>query len=120
MKKIKNYLDDGEKREKVLLFSIITGLVILIVLGCILSLLFDFRKTKKMHYEEKSNLDYKVFLKENQFYDTPYLPKDKKYISALINYIDSNFSYTFRSDDNINLKYDYYIDANLKIDDPSG
>lgn len=120
MKKIKNYLDDGEKREKILLFSIITGLVILIVLGCILTLTFDFRKTKTMHYEEKSNLDYKVFLKENQFYDTPYLPKDKKYISALINYIDSNFSYTFRSDDNINLKYDYYIDANLEINDSSG
>ena len=34
MKKIKNYLDDGEKREKILLFSIITGLLILIVLGC--------------------------------------------------------------------------------------
>ena len=49
-----------------------------------------------MHYEEKSNLDYKVYLKENQFYDTPYLPKDKKYISALINYIDSSFSYTFK------------------------
>ena len=120
MKKIRNYLSDGERREEILPFSIILGLVILIVLGCILTFSFAFRKTKKMHYEEKSNLDYKVYLKENQFYDTPYLPKDKKYISALINYIDSSFSYTFKSEENIDLKYSYYIDANLKIDDPSG
>ena len=120
MKKIKNYLSDGEKREEILPFSIIFGLVVLIVLGCILTFSFDFRKTKTMHYEEKSNLDYKVYLKENQFYDTPYLGKDKKYISALIKYIDSSFSYSFKIDENIDVNYNYYIDANLKIDDTTG
>lgn len=120
MKKLKSYLSDGEKREEILPFSIIFGLVVLIILGCILTFSFDFRKTKTMHYEEKSNLDYKVYLKENQFYDTPFLGKDKKYISALIKYIDSSFSYRFKIDENIDVNYNYYIDANLKIDDTTG
>lgn len=120
MKKLKSYLSDGEKREEILPFSIIFGLVVLIILGCILTFSFDFRKIKTMHYEEKSNLDYKVYLKENQFYDTPYLGKDKKYISALIKYIDSSFSYRFKIDENIDVDYNYYIDANLKIDDTTG
>lgn len=73
-----------------------------------------------MHYEENSNLDYKVYLKENEFYDTPYLEKDKKYISALIKYIDSSFYYTFKSEKALNLNYNYFIDAKLSINDPSG
>lgn len=124
MKKLKKYLkkyfSNEGSREELIPLSIILGLVILIILGCVLSISFDFRKTRTMHYEEKSDLDYKVYLKENEFYDTPYLPKDKKYISALINYIDASFAYSFKSEENIDLKYSYYIDAKLKIDYVSG
>lgn len=120
MDKINEYLKNGKNREEVLPLTIVVGLVVLIILSFILSLSFDFKKISKMHYEEKSNLDYRVYLKENEFYETPYLPKDKKYISALIKYIDSDFSYTFSSAEDLDINYTYYIDADLKIDDVSG
>jgi len=120
MKKINEYLENGKHREELLPLTIISGLLVLVILGCMLSFSFDFKKASRLHYEEKSNLDYRVYLKENQFYETPFLSKDKKYISALIKYIDSDFSYSFDSEENLDIKYTYYIDADLKIDDPSG
>lgn len=117
---LKKYFKDKKNREKILPISIIFSIFILIILGLVLMCTFDYKKVNKTHYEERSNLDYQVYLKENQFYDTPYLPKDKKYISALIKYIDSYFSYNFKSEENLNLKYDYYIDAVLKINDTTG
>lgn len=120
MNNLKNYFRIGKNREKLLPLTVIAGIIIFIFLGFLLSFSFYFKKTSKLHYEEKSNLDYRVYLKENQFYDTPYLPKDKQYISALIDYIDADFSYTFDSDDNLDIQYKYYVVADLEINDTSG
>ena len=60
-------------------------------------------------YRETSNVDYKVYLKENSYFDTPYLGEDKVYITSLIDYIDVDFFYNMSFDDNISGKYVYYI-----------
>lgn len=68
-----------------------------------------------LHYNDYSKLDYNVYLKDNQFYDVPFLPKDNVYISTLIDYIDANFNYNFNVVEDISLGYDYYISAKLII-----
>ena len=73
-----------------------------------------------MHYSDSSELDYNVYLKDNDFYTTPYLPKDRAYISTLIDYIDASFNYDFNVTEDINLGYKYYISAKLVIDGSSG
>ena len=42
-------------------------------------------------------MDYKVFLKENNDFETPFLEKDKKYIASLIDHIDIDYKYAFKS-----------------------
>lgn len=60
-------------------------------------------------YEENNDVDYKVYLKENNFFETPYLEKDKIYITSLIDYIDINFTHNLKLDRRVNGKYKYYI-----------
>ena len=64
---------------------------------------------RKMAYEEKSNIDYKVYLHENEFFKEPYLDKGKVYITNLIDYLDINFNYSSNYQEPVNGKIKYYI-----------
>ena len=65
-------------------------------------------------------MDYNVYLKTNEFYKTTFLPKDKNYISTLIDYVDANFNYTFKSAEDFELEYTYYIEADLVVNNNEG
>lgn len=64
-------------------------------------------------FEEKSDIDYKVYLKKNSFFETPYLEKNKTYIASLIDYVLINYKYSFNVSDSINGTYTYYIKGTL-------
>lgn len=72
-----------------------------------------------VNYREKSNLDYKVHLKKNEFYDSEYLGKGMSYVASLIDKITANFNYTFDIDKESNIDFDYDITAQLVISDTS-
>ena len=47
-----------------------------------------------INYKEAGNpIDYKVYLKKNNFFETDYLDEGVTYISSLIDYIDVDFKY---------------------------
>lgn len=73
-----------------------------------------------INYKESGNLDYKVYLKENDFYQTEYLDKDMIYVSSLIDYIDVDLEYNFDISENSNIYFVYSIIGNLTIMDESG
>ena len=73
--------------------------------------------SKNINYNETSNLDYKVYLKENNFYDTNYLGKNKVYIANLIDNIEINFRYNYYIEEPTNVDFNYSIVAKLTIDD---
>lgn len=73
--------------------------------------------SKNINYNETSNLDYKVYLKENNFYDTNYLGKNKVYIANLIDNIEVNFRYNYYIEEPTNVDFNYSIVAKLTIDD---
>ena len=66
MDKIELPLLKGRDREKCIPFAVIVGVIILVVILSITFLSLTFKKDYKLHYSEKSNLDYKVYLKENK------------------------------------------------------
>lgn len=68
-------------------------------------------------YNEKGNADYKVYLKENTYYDQKYLGKDMQYIASLINTINADFKYELDSTEKAKYSYDYKIIGTLKITD---
>ena len=82
---------------------------------------FNNIRTILFNYTEDSNINYKVYLKPNKFFNTPYLDENKTYIASLIDYIDVNFNYTANYSNSLNgeIKYKYKIilSANKKTGD---
>lgn len=71
-------------------------------------------------YSERGSVDYNVFLKENEFYDTDHLGKGQSYVASLIDKIVTNFNYEIDMDtDDVNYRYSYTIKSRLEIIDES-
>ena len=80
-------------------FLFIIG-IILLVMG------FNDKVINNLSYEENNSINYNVYLKKNNFFDTPYLTEDRTYIASLIDYLDINYNY--------NVKYSRPLTGNYK------
>ncbi len=118
--KIELPLLKGKDREKAIPIVVVCGIIGMLLILLIVCLSLTFKREYKLHYSDVSNLDYNVYLKENDFYDMKYLPKDKIYVSSLIDYIDADFDYIFKSDENIGLEYTYYVRASVLVNNSDG
>lgn len=75
-------------------------------------------ESQYVSYDEKSKIDYNVYYKENEFFDSTYLESDKQYIASLIDNIDADFKYEISLDDvDVEYKYTYRIEANVIVRD---
>ena len=75
-------------------------------------------KTVYITYEETSSVDYKVKLKENEFYEEEYLPSGQAYVASLIDGVYADFSYGLRMDTkDVDYEYTYGVEAQLEIVD---
>ena len=61
------------------------------------------------------NIDYKVYLDENDFYDTPYLKKDMAYVASLIDHIYIHYHYEFDITKKSDCDVEHQIKAKLII-----
>lgn len=69
-------------------------------------------------YTENSNVDYKVYLKDNEFFEEEYLGKRQAYVASLIDDIMIDFKYDLNmSSKRVQYKYSYSIDAQLEVFD---
>ena len=92
--------------------------IAVLCLGCFSVLIFVRGVRTKSEYEfvyvDKNNIDYKVYLKENDFYEEDYLEKGSKYIASLIDKIDIGFIHSMSSEDVVSGEAKYYITARLE------
>src|SRR5574344_408108 len=65
------------------------------------------------YYGGNSNIDYKVYLLPNDFYEDKYLGMDKQYTTALIDYIDINMNYLFNGSLKSDIAYSYDVTASI-------
>ena len=80
----------------------------------------SYQRQEYISYSERSNLDYKVNLKSNNYYESNVLNKDMIYVASLIDYIDIYFNYNFDIDDNVNMNFTYNVIGKLSITDDEG
>lgn len=98
----------------------IIAIVLCTILSCVFLMISISHKSKtNLTYKQTSNLDYKVYLKPNNYYNEKYLNKDMQYIASLIDYIKIDFNYNFKMNYNIDYKYSYYIKSNILVTDKS-
>lgn len=76
-----------------------------------------FGKKIDITYNEIGKADYTVYLKNNNFYDNSKLDSGMKYVSSLINTVNTRFNYQFYTDKNIDYSYKYKINSKLIIFD---
>lgn len=69
-------------------------------------------------YTENGSVDYKVYLKENEFFEQNYLGVDRQYIASLIKNVQANFKYNLSSNElNKNYNYVYKIVAETNVEE---
>lgn len=91
-----------------------------LVIFAALSLIFlkkglETKTYSSIYYSERSNLDYKVYLKPNPYFTETYLGKGRQYIANLIDYIDVDFNYDFNASNLMNFQYRYLIKADIVV-----
>lgn len=112
--------DQTNRRRKILCFCV--AVVILFVIALILFVGYvKERKGYLVHYTENSNVDYKVYLKENDFFNDSYLDSNNRYIASLIDYINANFKYQISlNEKNVYFDYTYRIEAEVVVKESTG
>lgn len=102
---------DKSKGKSVVILIVSAIVCILSVLAIIKSfnLFKKVEKTVTYAYNINNKVDYKVYLKENEFIKAEYLSPGETYISGLIDYIDIDFSYLLAGTKSKNIKYSYEV-----------
>lgn len=102
--------------------SIIIGIIVITIIFIValffIKIHFEKNQLEVLHYEDNSDLSYKVWLKENEFYDEQYVEQENQYISNLIENIEADFEYEFKLQENLSYNYDYGITATASVLDP--
>lgn len=102
-------------RNSKLIFLVIYVIVFVSLSVLILYKGFDIIKTKDVVYVNNSSIDYFVYLKENNYFDVPYLNKGEKYIASLIDKVNIKYNYNLSSEDKMNGSYTYNLVATLLV-----
>lgn len=102
------------KRLKIALVAIL--LIIIAIISILLYLAVknpEIREEKvsSLSFSNKTDINYKVFLKPNPLYKIDNLEEDKLYLTSFVNYIKANFQYEFKIDKSADIKGDYEVVA---------
>ena len=98
-----------------LIFNVILFLSLVVTSYIFINKSLVIQEAKNVSYEEHGNTDYKVFLKDNIYYEDKYLDKNMSYIANLIDYISVDYNYKFKADTLFDGEYSYKIRADLEI-----
>lgn len=93
-------------------------IAILILLLCLSTYLIILgkntsNKVSKYNYNLDENVDYKVYLKDNEFFEEKYLDSGKQYTSEIIDYIDIDFDYFYTGSLSADMDYKYDVSATI-------
>lgn len=115
---VNKILEDQVKRKNKIISYVCIIVVLTFVALSFLLLFIENNKPTYVKYTEESNLNYDVYLKENNFFEKDYLSSSKQYIASLIDYIDTKFEYKLKLDkSDINYQYTYKIVAEVYVKD---
>ncbi len=112
-----------KEENKIILKQWVRIFLIIVVLGAIIGSIFmivkalnpeQITKKKLYSYTYKGDMAYKVYLKPNNFFTTPYLDMNKQYISSIVDHIDVDTKYNFESTEDLDFTYNYSIIATVR------
>lgn len=105
------------KRDKIEVSLIIS------IIAFVVAAFFFWNQSKKVvikseiPYNERSSTSYKVYLDENEYYDTEYLDEGMQYISSIIKNIELGFNYSASYDEIKDYELSKNVTAEVAITD---
>ena len=75
-----------------------------------------FETKNEIEYTEYGNVNYKVLVNNDEYYDSTYMESGKQYLSDVVNTIDAVFNYNLNFNSGMNYKYTYKVEGILYID----
>lgn len=104
-----------ESYERKIIKKIILSIITLVLsIGTIYYALNNTEK-EAVSYSQYGNVDYKVCLKNNNFYTQNCLDKNMSYVSTLIKNVALTFDYDLSTSKDLDIKTEYEVDAKLVI-----
>lgn len=98
--------------------------LLLAILGTVCLIIgYNNKKIVSLKYKEYNDIDYKVYLKDNEYFDSNYIDMGKTYITSLIDHIHIDYKYNIDYDQKVKAKYKYKVVAQIeanKTDNESG
>jgi len=106
------------KRKNWIVFQTVIAIILAVVMISSFITYQVMNQTYYIEYTEDSSVDYKVYLKENDFYDEEFLGKDQSYIASLIESVKADFVYKINMEaQGVDYDYTYSVDSELRITD---
>ena len=68
---------------------------------------FAVKQFSVLDYNQNGDIDYDVYLQENNFYSESHLESGKNYVSSLIDKVHVDFKYNYYLSEVVNLNYNY-------------
>lgn len=106
-------------KERWLVYMLIPTIIMLFLTVLVLKGSMYTKEESIIGYNELGNIDYKVYLKDNNYYQNEYLGKDMQYIASLIKDIKTKFTYEMHTQEKLDYTYTYKVTADLIITDPN-
>ena len=113
---VNELLEEETKRRHSIFYSFCVVFVIFGFFAFSVYLYLEKNKGFFVTYKEDSDIDYKVYLKQNDFFEENYLDDNNRYIASLIDYINATFKYNILMEDkDVDFKYNYRIESNVEV-----
>ena len=94
----KKRLEYRKKRKCRIITQIIIAIILIIAFIPLTLVSREKAKDVEINYNQQATIDYKVYLKDNDFYEEEFLGKGREYIASLIDNIVVDFDYDFALD----------------------
>lgn len=116
----KRRLDYKKNRKKWILIQMIAVAVVSLIVLTSCAVYYRVDQAYYIEYTEQGNADYKVLLKDNDFYEGEWVDGKKAYVASLIDNIKADFSYALNMDANdVKYEYNYSVIAKVLVVDKS-
>lgn len=110
-----NILEHQMKRRRNKIKLAVTSVILLLIASILISTYSVLSRNEYNKYVENAKVDYKVNLKENEFYTENTLDERSAVIASLIKDIEVNFNYKFDLEKDQDYTYSYRIIAKTNV-----
>lgn len=117
LEKLQRSLYQKRRNLLILIQGVVAGILLVATLFVSIACMITGKETY-VYYTEKGEVDYRVYLGENEFYTEEYLDKNHAYVSSLIDHVAADFVYDLKMDaSGVDYLYTYSIEGQMIIKD---